>query len=293
METRRVGRATRQRVELLRAVDARTLTALGNVHTDANGVARTEHVAVMPLGVLPHVEEIVRSLKGGLHPTSLEIIEEVVSDILAAATHAGTIDIAITRLTCSRIMLEGIGIGHVLAPRTSFRGHSVRHDQLGQTSVGAVGIHLLNDEGLDDLGLGLVIDLGPINPVKTAVNVGIRSGGIAGGGSIADRGVGLLSALLGGLQGSLSVGEVLTKLSLTLRVGLVTGRVARSRVGVLGEQRVVLSSDASVCASEGRAEGILGGMVSLGQRGDHNEGCRDRGGGEHHRGVSAGELERH
>ena len=162
-------------------------------------------------------------------------------------------------------MLERIGIGHVLAPRASIDSNGVRHDQLGQANVGAVGIHLLNDEGLNDLGLSLVIDLGPINPVKTAVNSSVRSGRISGGGSIADRGIRLLGILLGSLQGGLSVGKVLTKLSLTLRVSLVTGRIARSRVGILGEQRVVLSSDASVCAGEGRAEGILGGVVSLGQ----------------------------
>ena len=240
------------------------------------------------------IEEISSSLRRSLHAAAgREVLKVIVGDIFSSRHGICSVESPLPHVLVGLIMLERIGIGHVLAPRASIASNGVRHDQLGQTSVGAVGIHLLNDEGLNDLGLGLVIDLGPINPVKTAVNVGIRSGGIARCGSIADRGVGLLGILLGGLQSGLSVGEVLTKLSLTLRVGLVTGRLARDRVGVLGEQRVVLSSDASVCASEGRAEGILGGMVSLGQRGDYNEGCRDRGGGEHHRGVSAGELERH
>ena len=266
MEARQVRRTTGDAIELLRAVDACTLTALGNVHTDANSVARTEHVTVMPLRVLPLIEEISSSLRRSLHAAAgREVLKVVVGDIFSSRHGICSVESSLPHVLVGLIMLERIGIGHVLAPRASIDSNGVRHDQLGQANVGAVGIHLLNDEGLNDLGLSLVIDLGPINPVKTAVNSSVRSGRISGGGSIADRGIRLLGILLGSLQGGLSVGKVLTKLSLTLRVGLVTGRIARSRVGILGEQRVVLSSDASVCAGEGRAEGILGGVVSLGQ----------------------------
>ena len=265
MEARQVRRATGDAVELLRAVDARTVTVLGNVHTNADDVGCTEHVAVMALRVLPLVEDVGRCLSGGLRSATAVVFKVVVGDVLSIGHGVRTVESALPQVLVRLIVAEVVAVGHVLAPRASIGSDRVRHDNLGQASAGAVGIHLLNDEGLDDLGLGLVINLGPVNPVETAVNSSVRSGRISDGGGITDRGAGLLGILLGGLQGGLSVGEVLTKLSLTLRVGLVIGRIARGRVGVLGEQRGVLSSDASVCAREGCAEGILGGMVSLGQ----------------------------
>ena len=287
MEARQVRRATGDAVELLRAVDARTVTVLGNVYTNTDDVGCTEHIAVMALRVLPLVEDVGRCLSGGLRSATAEVFKVVVGDVLSIGHGVRTVESALPQVLVRLIVAEVVAVGHVLAPRASIGSDRVRHDNLGQASAGAVGIHLLNDEGLDDLGLGVVVNLGPVNPVETAIN------GRVSGGTVTDRGIGLLGALLSSLKRGLRVGEVLAQLSLALRVSSGARRGARGGGSVLREQRVVLGVDASVGTNEGAAERIIGGAVSLSQGGDHNEGRCDRGGSEHHRRVSAGELERH
>ena len=132
VEARQVRRTTGDTIELLRAVDARALTALGNVHTDANGVARTEHVAVMPLRVLPLIEEISSSLRRSLHAAAgREVLKVVVGDIFSSRHRICSVESPLPHVLVGLIMLERIGIGHVLAPRASIASNGVRHDQLG------------------------------------------------------------------------------------------------------------------------------------------------------------------
>jgi len=156
----------------------------------------------MPLRVLPLIEEISSSLRRSLHAAAgREVLKVVVGDVLSIGHGVRTVESALPQVLVRLIVAEVVAVGHVLAPRASIGSDRVRHDNLGQASAGAVGIHLLNDESLDDLGLGVVVNLGPVNPVEATAD-GIRSGR-----SLTSRGGGLENCLLRGLPGSLRVGQ--------------------------------------------------------------------------------------
>ena len=293
MEAGDVGRAAGDRVELLRAVDAGELAVLGDVHAHTHDIVLSEHVLVVTRGVLPLIEECVRSLHrvlGGAVGTPLvtEILTVVVGNVLARVGRITTIKLARTEVLVVGVMIEVVRVGHMLAPRTRIRGHSVGNNQLRQTSIRAVSVHLLNDECFNDARLGGIVDLRPVNPVEAAIGRGRRCGS-----GIASRGSGLERRLLSGLEGSLSISQSCTKLSLTRRIGGRNRGVARSCSGIAGEQRVIFCSDATFRTGQRVAECVLGRRRPLSEGRDHNEGCRNCRGGKNHRGMGASELERH
>ena len=293
MEAGDVRRATGDRVELLRAVDAGELAMLSDVHTHAHHVVLSEHVLVVARGVLPLIEEGVRSLHRILSgavgaPLVPEVLAVVVGNVLARVGRVPTVKLARTEVLVVGVMAEVVRVGHVLAPRTRIRRHGVRNDQLGQAGIRTVGVHLLNDERFNDASLGGIINLRPVNPVEAMVSRGRRSGS-----SVTGRRGGLERSLLSGLEDRLSVSQSCTKLSLTRRIGGRNRGVARGCSGVAGKQRVIFRGNATFRTGQRVAECILGRRRPLSEGRDNNKGCRDRRGGENHRGVGASELERH
>lgn len=138
-------------------------------------------------------------------------------------------------------MAEVVAVRHVFAPRASVGGHRIGDNQLGQASVRTVGVHLLNDENLDDACLGGVIDLGPVNPVEATAC------GIPCGRSLTGGGGGLKGSLLRSLECGLRIGEGSSQLGLTCRILGGSRRVACGRGCVARQERIVFSSDATFC----------------------------------------------
>ena len=293
MEAGDVGRAAGDRVELLRAIDAGELAVLGDVHAHAHDIVLSEHVLVVTRGVLPLIEECVRSLHrvlGGAVGTPLvtEILTVVVGNVLARVRRITTIKLARTEVLVVGVMIEVVRVGHMLAPRARIRGHSVRNNQLRQASIRTVSIHLLNDERFNDARLGGIVDLRPVNPVEAAIGRGRRCGS-----GITSRGSGLERRLLSGLKSRLSISQSCTKLSLARRIGGGNRGVACRCSSVAGKQRVIFRGNTAFRTGQRVAERILGRRRPLSEGGDNNEGCCYCRGGENHRGMGASELERH
>ena len=292
MEAGHVGRAASDGVELLSAVDAREVTVLRDVHTDADDIVLSQHVLVVAGGVLPLIEERVRRLHrilGGTvgAPLIAEVLAVVVGNVLTGVGRVTAVELADAEVLVVRVVVEVVAIRHVLAPRASVGGHRIRNNQLGQASVCSVGVHLLNDEGLDDARLGGVVDLGPVNPVEATAR------GISRGRSLTGGRGGLKGALLRSLECGLRIGEGSSQLGLTGGVQGGSRRVTRGRGGVARQKRIVFSGDAAFRPRQGVAERVAGRRISLSEGGDDDEGSRDRGCSEDHGRVCTSELERH
>ena len=265
---------------------------LRDVHADTDDVVLGQHVLVVARGVLPLIEEGVRRLHrilGGTvgAPLVAEVLAVVIGDVLTGVGRVTAVELADAEVLVVRVVVEVIAIRHVLAPRASVGRHRIRNNQLGQASVRSVGIHLLNDESLNDARLGGVVDLGPVNPVEAAAR-GIRRGRSLTGG----RG-GLEGALLRSLECSLRIGEGGAQLGLT---GGIQGRsrgVTRGSGSIAREKRIVFSGDATFRPRQCVAESIAGRRVSLSEGGNDDEGSGDRGRSEDHGRVCTSELERH
>ena len=211
----------------------------------------------------------------------------VVGNVLAGVGRVSTVELARTEVLVVGVVVEVVTVRHVLAPRASVGGDRIGDNQLGQASVRTVGIHLLNDEGLDNARLGGVIDLGPVNPVEATAC------GICCGRSLTGRRGGLEGSLLRGLECGLRVGEGSSQLGLTGRVKGGSRRVTRGRGGIARKKRIVFSGDATFCPRQGVAESVAGRRVSLSEGGDYDEGSGNCGCSEDHGRVCTSELERH
>ena len=292
MEAGHVGRAAGDGVELLGAVDAREVAVLRDVHAHANDVVLGQHVLVVTGGVLPLIEEGIRGLHRILRgtvraPLVAEVLTVVVGDVLSGVGRVATVELARTEVLVVGVVVEVVTVRHVLAPCTSVGGDRIGDNKLGQASARTVGVHLLNDEGLDDARLGGVIDLGPVNPVEaTACS-------ICCGRSLTGRRGGLKGSLLRGLERGLRVGEGNSQLGLTGRVQGGSRRVTRGRGGIARQKRIVFSGDATLRPRQGVAESVAGRRVSLSEGGDHDEGSGNCGCSEDHGRVCTSELERH
>ena len=164
MEARDRGRTAGDRVELLGTIHAGTLAVPSDVHTHTNNIVLGEHVLVVPRGVLPLIEEGVSGLHGVLGravgpPLIAVVFEVVVGNIFACVARFASIERHAVPVLEDRIMVKVVGVGHMLAPPTRVGGQRVRNDQLRQARVGPVGVHLLNDKGLNDLSLGVIVNL--------------------------------------------------------------------------------------------------------------------------------------
>ena len=211
----------------------------------------------------------------------------VVGDVLSGVGRVATVELARTEVLVVGVVVEVVTVRHVLAPCTSVGGDRIGDNKLGQASARTVGVHLLNDEGLDDARLGGVIDLGPVNPVEaTACN-------ICCGRSLTGRYGGLKGSLLRGLERGLRVGEGSSQLGLTGRVHGGCRRMTRGGCGIARQKRIVFSGDATFRPRQGVAESVAGRRVSLSEGGDHDEGSCNRGRSENHGRVCTSELERH
>ena len=265
---------------------------LRDVHTDADDIVLSQHVLVVAGGVLPLIEERVRRLHrilGGTvgAPLIAEVLAVVVGNVLTGVGRVTAVELADAEVLVVRVVVEVVAIRHVLAPRASVGGHRIRNNQLGQASVCSVGVHLLNDEGLDDARLGGVVDLGPVNPVE-ATACGIRSGrGLTG------RRGGLEGTLLRSLECGLCIGESSSQLGLTRGIQGGRRRVTRCRGGVARQKRIIFSGDATFCPRQCIAESVAGRRVSFSEGGDDDEGSCNRGRSEDHGRVCTSELERH
>ena len=190
---------------------------LRNVHADADNVALGQHVLVVTRGVLPLIKKGVRSLHrilGGAvgAPLVPEVFAVVVCDVLAGVGRVTAVKLADAEVLAVRVVAEVVAVRHVFAPRASVGDHRIGDNQLGQASVRTVGVHLLNDESLDDACLGGVIDLGPVNPVEATAC------GIPCGRSLTGGGGGLKGSLLRSLECGLRIGEGSSPLGLTCRI---------------------------------------------------------------------------
>ena len=164
MEARNRGRTAGDRVELLGAIHAGTLAVPSDMHTHTDNVVLGEHVLVVTRGVLPLIEEGISGLHGVLGravgpPLVAVVFKVVVGDVLASVARFASVERHAVPVLEDRIMVKVVSVGHVLAPPTRVGGQRVRHDQLRQARVGTVGVHLLNDEGLNDLSLGVIVNL--------------------------------------------------------------------------------------------------------------------------------------
>ena len=211
----------------------------------------------------------------------------VVGDILSGVGRVTTVKLARTQVLVVGVVVEVITVRHVLAPCTSVGGDRIGDNQLGQAGARTVGVHLLNDEGLDDASLGGVVDLGPVNPVE-ATACGIRSGR-----SLTGRRGGLEGGLLRGVECGLRVGEGSSQLGLTGGVHGGSRRAACGRGGVARQKRIVFSGDATFRPRQGVAERVAARCISLSKGGDHDEGSCDCGRSKDHGRVCTSELERH
>ena len=292
MEARRVGRPSTETVELLGAVDTGVLTVLGNVNSNAHDVVLSEHVLVVTRRVLPLLEKRIRGLHRILRgtvraPLVAEVLTVVVGDVLTGVGGVSPVELADTQELVVRIVVEVVGIGHVLTPGASIESHRIGDNQLGEPSVGAIDVHLLHDERLDDARLRRIVHLRPVDPIEAPLRRGLTSG------SIPDRGIGLVRTRLGGLEGRLRVRQRTSQLGLSGGIGRKGCRLPLGRRSIARQHGIVFVVDAPLGADQGGAEGIVGGTGSLSQGGNDDERRSDRGGRQDNRRVRASELERH
>ena len=211
----------------------------------------------------------------------------VVGDVLTGVGRVTAVELADAEVLVVRVVVEVIAVRHVLAPRASVGRHRIRNNQLGQASVRSVGVHLLNDESLDDARLSGVVDLGPVDPVEaTARSIRCRR-------SLTGGRCGLKGTLLRSLECSLRIGEGGAQLGLTGGIQGGSRGVTRGRSGIACQKRIVFSGDATFRPQQDVAERVAGRRVSLSEGGDDNERSCDRGCSEDHGRVCTSELERH
>ena len=265
------------------------------MHAHPDDVVLREHVLVVALGVLPLLEQVGGRLVGRLVLVApgpqlrSEVAHRVVGDVLARVVRRGAVQALRPEVPELGVVVEVVIDRHVLGPGARVGGQGVGDDQRRQARVGAVGVHLLDDEGLDDLRLGGVVDLRPVDPADAPGRLGRGLGG--------RRLRGRSGSGLRGLQRRLGVGEGLAQLRLGGRgpaVGGVAGGGLRGDgVGVGAEGGVVLAIDPPMRGEQRGAHGIGRGRAVLGEGGDDDEGGRhcSRCGDDRH--VRARQLEGH
>lgn len=211
----------------------------------------------------------------------------VVGDVLSGVGRVATVEHTRTEVLIDGVVVEVVTVRHAPAPCTSVGGDCIGNNQLGQASARSVGVHLLDDERLDDASLGSVVDLGTVNPVEATAD-GIRSGrGLTG------RRGGIKDGLLCRLECGLRVCKGRAQLGLTGRVHGGCRRMTRGGCGIARQKRIVFSADAPFRPRQSISERVAARCVSLSEGGDYDEGSCDRGRGEDHGRVCTSELERH